>query len=168
MGDLTEEANGAVKGTRRPPYHRDRSEVVTRRIAAAALVVAAAAVLIAALLFAVFETEARDRRDANCQSFELGHRQEVEDLAGAYKLVAASPPARWDRLQRFVAARIPMLERDAASDSDGRGVNVPGYCDESGVGLAEPDPCLPPRPVGLELATPSPPAGPTHCRPVGQ
>lgn len=165
MGDLTEEANGAVEGTR-APYRRDRSEVITRRIAMASLVVAASAVLLAAVLFAWFEGEARQRRDANCQSFELGHRQEVEDLAGAYKLVAASPPASWDRLQRFVAARIPTLERDAASDSDGQGVNVPGYCDEPGVGLPEPDPCLPPRPVGLELKAQAPPPGPVDCRPV--
>jgi hypothetical protein len=53
------------------------------------------------------------------------------------------PAERRTTLNRFILHKLPSVEREARTDQ------APGFCDEPGIGLPEPDPRIPQRPKGL-------------------
>lgn len=96
--------------------------------------------------------ESKERRNQTCRVFESAHKQEVDDLNGAYRYLAkAPPPEQGTTLYKLVLSNLKKLELQAKSDQDQEGWIVPAYCDEPGVGLPEPDPKVPQRPAGLPL-----------------
>jgi hypothetical protein len=102
-----------------------------------------------------FQNEVNGRRDEACRGYELGHKQEIDDLKRSFDLFEHPTPAIKDFIDSFI--QDPRIlaqladEIDAAQeDQDERGVYVPSYCDEEGYGLAEPDPAVPKTPPELE------------------
>lgn len=157
-----------------PPRREVRSGVNAggwRIVAGLALLLASASLLLNGLLYDRGISEAAERRDQNCLSFEGKHAQEVRDLDDQYAFLLTAPRERWDDTQTFVYERtLPALEREAVRDNDPLGERVPAYCDEPGVGLAEPDPCIPKRPqsLGPPAARPAPDGPCRRLTPPGE
>jgi 4-amino-4-deoxy-L-arabinose transferase-like glycosyltransferase len=116
-----------------------------RKVSSIAVVLALFASALAVYLWlGVITPEAEERREQNCQWFEGDHHADVTALVTQY-----------DYFQRFTSAelrnndflsvfqQLPVAELEAARD------RAPDYCDEPGVALPEPDPCVPLRPARI-------------------
>jgi hypothetical protein len=88
--------------------------------------------------------EQAERRDQNCHLFEGDHLRDVEDLRSTYKyLNQLTAVERRTAINQAILRSLPMAEGEARVD------RAPDYCDAPGVGLPEPDPVVPDRPLGL-------------------
>ena len=95
--------------------------------------------------------EGKERRGQICLSFETTHLNEVQRLTDTYRFLRNLPESERDTtLTKAIVQNLPQLERDAKSDQDSDGIFVPGYCDDKGVGLPEPDPVVPERPKEVD------------------
>ena len=122
----------------------------TRRLAQAAMMLAAFSLFVGVGLYAWFVGQRNDQRDIACRASEGAHLDEVQQLTRSYDLFA-DPPKGYEQLLKDprVVQQLHMQERDARSDSDQFGVFVAPFCDQEGLGRAEPDPKLPDKPVGV-------------------
>ena len=90
--------------------------------------------------------ESAERRDQTCNLFETDHLQDVKRLRATYRYLAGLPRDERTRpLTQAVLRSLPALEREARSDP------APQFCDETFVGLPEPDPVVPKRRTFPEL-----------------
>lgn len=126
-------------------------------MALGALILAAVTLLISAGLYARsvdatndINREGAARRDQACRGAEGAYKTEIEQLRQTYDYFAHPPKGLEQTIKDpRVVQTLHDQERDAAKDTDRFGQFVAPYCDESGVGLKEPDPTLPKRPKGL-------------------
>lgn len=94
------------------------------------------------------EHEGDVREDGQCRIFEGDQKDENDELKDTYNFLYRAqqkPELRDTLLYDFALARLPVIKAKAEEDQ------APGYCDEDGVGLPEPDPVLPEPPKGLKL-----------------
>lgn len=90
------------------------------------------------------ERERVERINQSCTISERKQRKDVEELRRIYTFLTKPDPTRLERqLRPLIIANLSVLEAEALED------DAPEYCDAEGVGEAEPDPELPPRPVRL-------------------
>jgi len=125
----------------------DRNEV---RLLRAGFVVMFVVSLAAGLLAYEATRENRERINQSCTSDEREHLRNVESLRRTYALLE-SPTQRelvGPGLVRVIVATISDQEALARTDQ------APEYCDDPGVGLAEPDPVPPKRKDFSHLLTP--------------
>ncbi len=89
-------------------------------------------------------SERAERADQACRGLEAQHAEEVKDLTNTYAFYE-NPPAEFKNLlhNTIVITQLADQIKAAKTDTDVFGVFVPKYCDEKGVGLAEPDPVVP-------------------------
>lgn len=123
-----------------------------RKICLIAICVSLGSAALSTYLWFNLISESKERRNQTCRVFESAHKQEIDSLNGTYRYLAnAPPPERGTSLYDTILRNLKKLEAEAASDTDEVGVIVPEYCDEPDVGLPEPDPVVPKRPVGIPL-----------------
>jgi len=88
--------------------------------------------------------QTRQRINESCAITETQQKDDVVMLARTYRylpeLLHSDPTGV---IARASLASLPDVERKARQD------NAPSYCDAPHLGLPEPDPCVPPRPVSL-------------------
>jgi hypothetical protein len=117
------------------------------------LVAAFAALGLVGAGFYHLDRETSERRNQTCKWFEGDHLEDVKDLKRTYARMpealafytAAAPNSLRPFLKSIIAADLARLEKEAMVDA------APEYCDESGIGLPEPDPVIPERPKDLGL-----------------
>jgi hypothetical protein len=79
-----------------------------------------------------------------CALAEAAHAADVKELADTYEYLDGLPPDDYRQpLNVFVIRRLPVLEAKAHKD------DAPPLCDRKGLGLPEPDPDVPERPLDL-------------------
>lgn len=92
------------------------------------------------------EREATVRQDQICLVFERLHVTEVQRLENTYAYLSALPSAELrTTLNQTVLRQVPETERRV------REIRPPRFCDAPGIGLPEPNPEVPRRPLGLDL-----------------
>lgn len=121
----------------------------------AAMLMATVAIVVAVVVFVrldntidsakaqqeAFNVESLRARSANCLQFERDHLRDVKQLRDTYAYIRQLEPSELgDPINRFVIGRLPETEAKARTDT------APGYCDNPGLGLPEPDPVVPCRP----------------------
>jgi hypothetical protein len=87
------------------------------------------------------DTEAVERKDADCVKDERDYFAKVNQLTQTYAFLKTADPE--SDLYKAVVTNLPQVEAEAKRDL------APEYCDEPNVGLPEPDPVVPKRPAGL-------------------
>jgi hypothetical protein len=89
------------------------------------------------------ELERKQRTDQNCEFAERTHLREVQTLEGTYEYLEQAennPDEKNTILYKLIVKTLPRTIASGETDV------APGYCDESGYGLKEPDPTIPRRP----------------------
>lgn len=101
-------------------------------------------------LLAEFKADTKERRDQSCELFEGDHLDEVKALRQTYNYLAKlTPETSTDPLNQLIISQLPKTEEEARTDE------APEYCDAPHVGLAEPDPNLPPKRYFSNLIVPT-------------
>jgi hypothetical protein len=103
----------------------------------------------------VDDQERKVRTDQACNLFErLHHRDVSEYLVERRSIVLLtnfvndlSPEEREQPFNKLIISNIPQARKDYFKEESEASIDIaPAYCDEPGVGLKEPDPCVPGRP----------------------
>jgi hypothetical protein len=116
-----------------------------RVMSALALVLASASMLLSVFLFTLVRREGSERRDQSCRIAERKQRADVERLHRTYAyLLRELRAGRTD-----TPLNIEVLRGLGQAEAEAREDDAPPFCDEPGVGLPEPDPVVPDRPLVL-------------------
>lgn len=96
--------------------------------------------------------ESAVREDGQCRIFEKDEEQAVQQLETTYLFMTGRDEDA--ELYDVALEGLPRAEAEAVSE------NAPGYCNDEGVGLPEPDPTIPERPPLLDKRHPELPPQP--------
>jgi hypothetical protein len=94
--------------------------------------------------FKQIHEEGKVRRDQTCVIFERKHKTDVEKLTRTYDYLQRQPDSAFrdpTSLPNEVIRSLSTTEAEARMD------DAPPFCDDEGIGLPEPDPVVPPRPL---------------------
>src|SRR3954447_1550669 len=92
------------------------------------------------------EADTKARVDESCRLAEGKQRDSVLLLRQTYTFLV-HPPKALEGLVPYAKANLPKVEADARTN------DAPDYCNAPGVGLPEPDPEVPVRPLALRVNT---------------
>lgn len=89
-----------------------------------------------------FQSETKERINQGCLLAEARAKESVDRLKQTYDFLV-HPPADLKGLIPYAMANLNKTEQDALDNA------APPYCDAPNIGLPEPNPVIPPRPLQL-------------------